>query len=104
MNDALAAARDYIERGWAPIPVPFRTKGPLLDEWQTLRINAETARCADREARRARAAQLMGPLVVRLEGGRLMSFTDFAAYIGLLTGIFTFWDRYAKGHSAFDFR
>ena len=26
-----------------------------------------------------------------------MSFTDFAAYIGLLTGIFTFWDRYAKG-------
>ena len=43
MNDALAAARDYIERGWAPIPVPFRTKGPLLDEWQTLRINAETA-------------------------------------------------------------
>jgi hypothetical protein len=26
-----------------------------------------------------------------------MSFTAFAAYIGLLTGIFTFWDRYAKG-------
>jgi hypothetical protein len=26
-----------------------------------------------------------------------MSFTDFAAYIGLATGIFTFWDRYAKG-------
>jgi hypothetical protein len=43
MNDALAAARDYIERGWAPIPVPFRTKGPLLDAWQTVRINAETA-------------------------------------------------------------
>jgi hypothetical protein len=43
MNDALAAAREYIERGWAPVPVPFRTKGPLLDGWQTLRINAETA-------------------------------------------------------------
>ena len=43
MNDAASAARDYIERGWAPIPVPFRTKGPLLDAWQTLRINAETA-------------------------------------------------------------
>ena len=43
MNDLLSAARDYLERGWAPIPVPFRTKGPLLDEWQTLRINAETA-------------------------------------------------------------
>jgi hypothetical protein len=39
----------------------------------------------------------MGPLVVWLEDGGLMSFTDFAAYIGLLTGIFTFWDRYAKG-------
>jgi hypothetical protein len=26
-----------------------------------------------------------------------MSFTDIAAYIGFLTGIFTFWDRYAKG-------
>ena len=43
MIDALSAARDYIERGWAPIPVPFRTKGPLLDDWQTLRINTETA-------------------------------------------------------------
>ena len=40
----------------------------------------------------------MGPLVVRLAGGGLMSFlTTFAAYVGLLTGIFTFWDRYAKG-------
>ena len=26
-----------------------------------------------------------------------MNFTDFAAYVGLLTGVFTFWDRYAKG-------
>ena len=43
MTDALSAARDYIERGWAPIPVPFRTKGPLLEDWQTVRINAETA-------------------------------------------------------------
>ena len=43
MNDALAAARDYIERGWAPVPVPFRTKGPLLADWQTLKINRETA-------------------------------------------------------------
>jgi hypothetical protein len=42
MTDTLSAARDYIERGWAPIPVPFRTKGPLLDAWHTLRINAET--------------------------------------------------------------
>jgi AAA domain/Bifunctional DNA primase/polymerase, N-terminal len=43
MIDAFAAACDYIERGWAPIPVPFRTKGPLLADWQTVRMNAETA-------------------------------------------------------------
>ena len=43
MTDALSAARDYIERGWAPIPVPFRTKGPLLDAWQSVKISAETA-------------------------------------------------------------
>jgi hypothetical protein len=42
MNDALAAARDYIERGWAPIPVPLGTKGPLLEDWKTHRINRET--------------------------------------------------------------
>jgi hypothetical protein len=40
----------------------------------------------------------MAPLLVRLAGGGLMSFfTAFAAYVGLLTGVFTFWDRYAKG-------
>jgi hypothetical protein len=33
----------------------------------------------------------------RLVGGGLMSFTDVAAYVGLATRIFTFWDRYAKG-------
>ena len=26
-----------------------------------------------------------------------MTFTDIAAYVGLPTGVFTFWDRYAKG-------
>jgi hypothetical protein len=43
VTDTLSAARDYIERGWAPIPIPFRTKGPVLDAWHTLRINKETA-------------------------------------------------------------
>jgi hypothetical protein len=43
MTDVLAAARDYIERGWAPVPVPIRTKGPIIEAWQTLRINEETA-------------------------------------------------------------
>ena len=41
--DMLAAALDYIARGMAPIPVPFRKKGPVFDDWQSLRISAETA-------------------------------------------------------------
>jgi hypothetical protein len=39
----LTAALDYIARGWSPIPIPHREKGSLIDAWQTLRINAETA-------------------------------------------------------------
>ena len=42
-NAMLAAALDYIGRGWAPIPVPHRQKGPVIDGWQHLRITAETA-------------------------------------------------------------
>ncbi len=38
-----SAVRDYIARGWSPVPVPHRKKGPRLDDWQNLRISAETA-------------------------------------------------------------
>lgn len=34
-------ARDYIERGWSPIPVPLREKGPRIKKWQTLRLTAD---------------------------------------------------------------
>lgn len=30
-------ARDYLARGWCPVPVPYRKKRPVLDAWQTLR-------------------------------------------------------------------
>jgi hypothetical protein len=43
MPDTLSAALAYVALGWAPIPVPHREKGPLLDSWQDVRINAETA-------------------------------------------------------------
>src|SRR5262249_10563029 len=33
-----AAARDYIGRGLAPIPVPHGTKAPVIRGWQNLRI------------------------------------------------------------------
>ena len=37
----LAAAEAYIAQGWSPIPVPFRSKKPVLDEWQRLRLKAD---------------------------------------------------------------
>ncbi len=39
MSSAKAAAR-YIERGWAPVPIPARQKGPRLSGWQRLRMSA----------------------------------------------------------------
>ncbi len=43
MIGLLSAVCDYIDRGWSPIPIPHCQKGPLIDAWQDLRINAETA-------------------------------------------------------------
>ena len=43
MTGSLDAALDYIARGWAPVSVPHREKGPLIDAWQDIRVNAETA-------------------------------------------------------------
>jgi putative DNA primase/helicase len=39
-NSAKAAAR-YIKRGWAPVPIPARQKGPRISDWQHLRIGLE---------------------------------------------------------------
>lgn len=38
---ALDAAREYCDRGWAPIPVPHGAKAPVLKQWQDLRIHAD---------------------------------------------------------------
>ena len=48
MNDvtpgtSLDVALDYIKRGWSPVPVPHRKKGPVIEEWTGLRITVETA-------------------------------------------------------------
>jgi hypothetical protein len=40
MSSAKAAAR-YIERGWAPVPIPARQKGPRISDWQRLRLRLE---------------------------------------------------------------
>jgi hypothetical protein len=43
MTDApLEAAREYLARGWFPVPVPFRQKAPLLDGWSQLRLTVES--------------------------------------------------------------
>lgn len=38
----LEHAQAYIARGWNPVPVPFRTKGPQDKGWQTRIIDAST--------------------------------------------------------------
>jgi hypothetical protein len=40
---ALDAVLAYIRQGFAVVPIPYRSKGPVLDEWQKLRITAEDA-------------------------------------------------------------
>ena len=34
-------ARTYIARGWAVVPIPPRSKAPVLPAWQKLRLTAE---------------------------------------------------------------
>jgi hypothetical protein len=36
--DILAIAQRYFDRGFAPIPVPFKTKNPGFEGWQTCRL------------------------------------------------------------------
>ena len=40
---ALTDALDYIQRGWYPVPIPFRRKGPVISGWQNLRLTAQDA-------------------------------------------------------------
>lgn len=35
----IESARDYINRGWSPIPIPYRTKVPVIKGWQNLAIS-----------------------------------------------------------------
>jgi len=41
-TDLQQAARDYLERGFAPVPLPPNSKKPVLKDWTSLRITAET--------------------------------------------------------------
>lgn len=41
MQDVIEAAKEYIDKGWYPIPVPQGEKGPNLKGWTNLRLNEE---------------------------------------------------------------
>lgn len=43
MSTPLELARSFIARGWSPVPVAHKKKRPYLDNWQMLRLDAETA-------------------------------------------------------------
>jgi hypothetical protein len=43
MNGPFEIALEYIDRGWAPIPVPFKEKEPRIMAWQKQRLTRETA-------------------------------------------------------------
>jgi putative DNA primase/helicase len=38
VSASLQAAREYLARGWQPVPVPHRAKAPTLEGWQHLRL------------------------------------------------------------------
>jgi hypothetical protein len=40
-QNALAAAADYLARGWQPIPIAAGQKAPTLPRWQSLRLSAD---------------------------------------------------------------
>jgi len=48
-NAALDAARQWVARGYYPIPVPYREKSPVIDRWQDLRLVREEDLAGGRE-------------------------------------------------------
>jgi hypothetical protein len=37
--EVIDAARSYLQRGWRVVPIPFRSKKPVLKGWQALRLD-----------------------------------------------------------------
>ena len=37
----ISAAEEYVGRGWAPVPVPYQGKAPVLDGWGELRLGKD---------------------------------------------------------------
>ena len=43
VNRILQIALDYIDKGWNPLPIPYKTKAPIGKEWQNLKIDRTNA-------------------------------------------------------------
>jgi putative DNA primase/helicase len=71
-------ALEYVRRGWAVIPVPFREKGPRLKGWQNLRINS-----AEQVAHYFRDATNIGVILAAASGGLVDVDIDCAEAIEL---------------------
>ena len=61
MVTALDIALDYVKRQWNPVPIRFRTKIPIGDDWQKREINAESAATYFSAADPQNVGVLLGP-------------------------------------------
>jgi len=57
--DSHSTAVDFLKRGWSVVPVPYRSKKPILDKWEQLRIG-ETEIPYYFSARRQNVGVLLG--------------------------------------------
>jgi hypothetical protein len=42
-NRILGIALDYIDKGWSPLPIPYREKAPRIKDWHNLKIDRTNA-------------------------------------------------------------
>ncbi len=82
MNRALTSARDYRSRGWAPIPIKLREKGPTYQNWQNLVLDE-----AGVEARFARPCNV-GVLLGDHSGGLVDVDLDCREAVEIADAIF----------------
>jgi hypothetical protein len=80
MNGPLEIVLEYIDRHWAPIPIPFKEKKPRITAWQKQRITRETAGQYFNSA-----AQNIGVILGPASGGLTDIDLDCSEAIGLVS-------------------
>ncbi len=64
ISNTLEAAEKYVERGYSVVPIPYRKKAPVIEEWQKLRLAPE-----ELPSRFGRQQQNIGILLGEASGG-----------------------------------